>query len=303
MIDSALPNKLVLLKPSFAPPHPILFHKANVDNKVGIIIALRPSKSGHYQNHQFPSVSEKHHVKKNETQPSEGEQKKQASLTGQIELFEGGIIVGRNETPSGPGSFNISGSLSHASTFSSLLHQEGGGKRSKPKPNIAPKGNKRTKIESISARDTAYVTTLPELEKSISKSVGIKKRSLAPSSTASHFWSDISGVEYFCRNAGSCSQSLARFEELCGQSSQIALSVIWEDGTSNHSETSRKLCTPSRPCGRWNCACDRSVRALQTRKRVVAVAACLSVENGEYLYVLPLNSAHSSLESGGCIVE
>jgi hypothetical protein len=305
-----LSSQGVLLKPSLTPPNPILFHKANVDNKVGIIMGLRKSAIGQAQQSSsslsaemcYSEQSKHARVFQSSDKTSEVRKKQSGGIDGQLELFGGGIVVTRDDAPSTKAEerpLNVTtGAPLSKTSFAAMLHQDAAGKRSKPTSKSAPAGNKRLKKDS-EKEEVATITTNVRAAKaqSLSKPISTQSGDVV-NRTPTNLWSDISGIEYFCRNAGSCEESLSLFEQLCSQSSQIALCMLWEDGTSNHSETSRKICTPSRPCGRWNCACDRSVRALQSHRRLVAVAACLSVEQGEYLYILPLNSTHTALESG-----
>lgn len=104
---------------------------------------------------------------------------------------------------------------------------------------------------------------------------------------------DFQGIETFCRNsAGSSSHSLEITILKCFNANILSLVFFWSNGTSNHSISSKKLCTPSKSCNIWNCCCDRNLRIKISHNPPLGVLICL--ENDLiHPYYLPLNDEES----------
>ena len=309
----------VLLAPSFKPPKPVEFQRTSEHNKIGILLALRPafstdrSKGHHSQSLEWAAGYDKKVCNTKSAVPSSQDCGKSVACLdakrNDIELFDGGIVIKQNSSQIASASVMAtsktadkgSESMPRDGLFSSVLNAENRDKR--PAPRSTPSSSKRTK----SANEINIVTTKSSKEssdvgRSSSKLSGNSRGRTISGNESGTLWSDVSGIESFCRNAGSCAQSLSLFEELCFQSSRVALCFLWDDGSSNLTETSRKLCTPSRPCNRWHCACDRSVRTCQTKRNLVAAAVCLGMEDGEYVYLLPLENTSTALRSGESVL-
>eukprot|EP01038_Epipyxis_sp_PR26KG_P004801 gene4801-6729_t len=97
------------------------------------------------------------------------------------------------------------------------------------------------------------------------------------------------GIEQFCRNAGGCVEGLAAFSNKINSSSSVIISIIWGNLDNNHVTTTVKYCTPSVPCSRWNCICDRNNRSVFISSQILGVLFLLPNELNN-VYFLPLCS-------------
>ena len=125
---------------------------------------------------------------------------------------------------------------------------------------------------------------------------------------------DFAGINGFCRNAGGANESLISFFEEIKSAKVVAIQLLWNDSTiitTTHNTTTTKYCTPSIPCGRWYCSCDRNVRVKQAFAPLMGALFLLSSTSTttgvqEYVYFLPLaecisSSSTTSANTNNCL--
>ncbi|KAM3567858.1 hypothetical protein VYU27_010005, partial [Nannochloropsis oceanica] len=56
----------------------------------------------------------------------------------------------------------------------------------------------------------------------------------------------------------------------CEEAGEVSMALLYHDLSSSYATLTRRFCTPKSPCLRWNCACDKHVRAEQAVAPVVA---------------------------------
>ena len=106
------------------------------------------------------------------------------------------------------------------------------------------------------------------------------------------------GLQSVCRNIAASPSSLSAFKALFSSSSSCALAVVYPDGSSSHASSAIKYCTPSIPCDRWYCACDRNIRAAHAlRHPLEGVVFALQISDSPHsnsAYFLPLETIASN---------
>lgn len=100
---------------------------------------------------------------------------------------------------------------------------------------------------------------------------------------------DFESLDKFCRNAGKAEQGLQKFVEMTCACTEglVGVAILWRDLTSNHVSKKERYCTPSVPCNKWFCACDRHIRAEQASKPLLGALFRLST-SPDFVYLLPL---------------
>jgi DNA polymerase I-like protein with 3'-5' exonuclease and polymerase domains len=104
---------------------------------------------------------------------------------------------------------------------------------------------------------------------------------------------DFRGVGAFCRNVGSSRTGFDTFTEKIKVSSEVVVSLIWNDLTSNHVTTTVKFCTPSVPCNVWHCSCDRHIRVEHAYRPLIGMTA-LFADDPTIAYFIPLSQCAGS---------
>lgn len=99
--------------------------------------------------------------------------------------------------------------------------------------------------------------------------------------------SDFAGIEGFCRNAGASPKGLQSLLQKLSKTESVVLSVVWSSLITNHATTTTKFCTPSVPCTKWNCSCDRNIRAKHAVSEILGLLVLLPAELN-HIYFLPL---------------
>ena len=127
---------------------------------------------------------------------------------------------------------------------------------------------------------------------------------------------DFRGAESVCRNAAASSTAFQAFISLCVRADLAAISLIWNDLTSNHTSCIQKLCKPAQACNAWFCACGRHTRVDRAFQPLLGACVVLSttaedksqatdsVRNNDIpslrddvMYFLPLSPCRSDLQT------
>jgi hypothetical protein len=249
-----------LWKPTFVPPAPAKIHRASPAYKAQLLLmsfrerghgTLELSQSSANNSTRSPEGSSQKNGNENLCGNLEGNEPRALK---QMKLFGGNLSVEVT-------SLRVQATIPEESK-----------KREKPpkKPKLSlPTEESMTKfltsskMDSSSTSQTAVTSRSPSSSQSSTQSV---RRELACVTTAtttvpSPSPDDFKGIELFCRNAASSKESLEAIVAMSMKNEVIAIVFFWTDGTSTHSVTSNKLCTPSKPCGAWNCSCDKNLRS------------------------------------------
>lgn len=97
---------------------------------------------------------------------------------------------------------------------------------------------------------------------------------------------DFAGIEQLCQNGGSSTAGLAALVQKCSNESNISLSLIWSNLTTNYVSTTEKYCTPSSVCTEWYCSCDRNVRYEYASKNVLGVLVITQSDKSSFFVPL-----------------
>ena len=108
---------------------------------------------------------------------------------------------------------------------------------------------------------------------------------------------DESSLPEYCQVIGSFDCSIESFIQILTRASKtrISMCLLWDThhSSTNHMNTTSKLCTPSKPCNRWNCSCERNVRVKQSSIPLIGVFLLLA--DAAQLYYLSLNKDVSNV--------
>jgi hypothetical protein len=242
-------------KPTFAPPAPLSFHAASPARKAHILLACSRFPLDDRKKRSPASSSGSENIgqaHRNLTAP-------ELAPTKQLKLFGGEISV-------------------EVSSLFSTQRSDTAAVTSQPTETKKKERTKKPKVprpteESIAKffepkNPTQPAVPIPQSNQAPQTRVqetvvaaSAVAPAAAPAAAQSTRPEDFKGIETFCRNAGSSPESLQAIATKCESNETISLAFLWADGTSTHSVTSTKLCTPSRTCGSWNCSCDRNTRS------------------------------------------
>ncbi len=111
---------------------------------------------------------------------------------------------------------------------------------------------------------------------------------------------DENNLPEFCRVIGSPECSIESFIQILTRASKTRISIclLWDTQylSTNHMNTTNKLCVPSKPCNWWYCSCERNVRMKQSTIPLIGMFMLLAeVDN---LYYLPLTKESSHVPYG-----
>lgn len=273
-------NKDFLLHPTYNPPAPSKFRNLSTHARFEILAELKSRKIDEslvYSKHDHCNDSSTKSVKPYIVDSAS------------FSLFGGDIVVNKdnvtisntekskNDSSNSSKTTTSSGSKdsSNISAYISSLKTNNVGKRKMPQPSKvgkAPKLTGSTDSNDISPTTKSFTSSSSKvIEIKVSEKTTSSKNAfdvLRQKGKHVYVANDFIGIESFCLNSTSSSESLDAFALHCKSSQVIALSILWRDSTS-HAVTSAKLCTPSKPCMMWNCNCDRGKRILLAHENIV----------------------------------
>lgn len=155
-------------------------------------------------------------------------------------------------------------------------------------------------VQSNKSLASIFSSTTTNSKKKITKEPKKAPIIPIPSMFMKHNKFDENNLPEYCRVIGSPESSIESFIQILTRASKTRISIclLWDTQhlSTNHMNTTNKLCVPSRPCNRWCCSCERNVRVKQSSIPLIGIFMLLAeVDN---LYYLPLNKESGSAPYG-----
>jgi hypothetical protein len=248
----------VLWTPTFAPPAPAKFHRASPSYKAELLLTrLRDTAQ------VAGETTSQVHKNMNTRSPALPASGRRTSWE-----LEGSNLRKGNENLSGnhegEGALNLFGgsiSVEITSLFTTSVPEPEPRRKEKSKKQKPLLPNEESMMKFLKKTNTPISSETAANSQSQSQhSSQSSTQSSRPAATLVPSPEDFRGIDAFC---GFLRDEEAIVER-CVKNEVVAIVFSWTDGTSTHSVTSSKLCTPSKPCGSWNCICDRNLRSQLT---------------------------------------